>query len=475
MTATATPCTKRPGEIAMSILIQGGTLLCPEGPLQASLRVEEEKITEIGPSLPAGDSQVIDASGKLVFSGFIDTHTHFEMNKGLPNETADGWASGTLAALAGGTTTVLDFAEPERGADMTSALDTWHRRAEGQASCHFGFHMTIKDWNPAVRAELADMERAGVTSYKVYLAYDGLMVSDGDALEEVRAVGERGGIVGCHCENGGLVNAGIAAQLAAGNLSPAAHPLSRPAVVEAAAVNRWLTIGELAGFPVNIVHLSAARSLEMVRAARARGQRCYVESCPQYVLLDDSRYCQPGFEGAKFVLSPPLRKKEDIDALWAGLQAGEIDTIGTDHCSFHFKGVKELGKEDFSKISNGIPGVEHRPVLMYTYGAAGRISLHQMMKLLSEQPARLFGMYPQKGALSVGSDADITILAPNTLGKITAAAQYQNVDYTPYEGMEVLCRVDTVLLSGTVAVENGMVTAPKRGRFVHRGASKFWR
>lgn len=460
----------------MSILIQNGTLLCPQGPVRADLRVAGERIAEIGPGLPPGDSRVLDASGRLVFPGFIDTHTHFEMNKGTPRETADGWASGTRAALAGGTTTVLDFAEPERGASLASALEVWHGRAEGAASCHYGFHMTIKDWNPAVRAELADLEREGITSYKIYFAYDSLRVSDAAALEAVRAVGERGGIVGCHCENGDLVAAGIAAQKAAGNLGPSAHPRSRPAAVEAEAVGRWLAIGELAGHPVNIVHLSAARSLELVRAARARGQRLYVESCPQYLLLDEGRYRLPGFEGAKFVLSPPLRSREDVDALWAGLEAGDIDTIGTDHCSFHFKGGKELGREDFSQIPNGIPGVEHRGVLLYTAGvAAGRISAHRLMELLSGQPAKLFGMYPRKGALAVGSDADIVIFDPEYTGRITAAAQYQAADYTPYEGFETKGRVETVLLSGELAVEDGRVVRTGRGRFVRRGPSDFWR
>ena len=460
----------------MSILIQNGTLICPEGPVRADLRVEGDKIAQIGPGLSAGSCQVIDASGKLVFPGFIDTHTHLEMNKGKPNETADGWASGTLAALAGGTTTVLDFAEPERGASLASALDAWHSRADGVASCHYGFHMTIKDWDPSLRAELADMERAGITSYKIYFAYDNLRVSDGTALEVVRAVGERGGIVGCHCENGDLVAAGIAAQRAAGNLGPSAHPLSRPGLVEAEAVGRWLAIGELAGYPVNIVHLSTHRGLELVRMARERGQAAYVETCPQYLLLDDGKYGLPGFEGAKFVLSPPLRGREDVDALWAGLRAGELDTIGTDHCSFHFKGGKELGREDFSKIPNGIPGVEHRPILMYTAGvAAGQISAHQMMKLLSEQPAKLFGMYPRKGSLAVGSDADIVILDTEYTGRITAADQHQTVDYTPYEGMETRGRVETVLLSGETAVEDGRVVKTGRGRFVRRGPSLFWR
>ena len=460
----------------MPILIQNGTLICPEGPAKADLRVEGDKIAEIGPGLPIGDSRVMDAAGKLVFPGFIDTHTHFEMNKGSPRETADDWASGTLAALAGGTTTVLDFAEPERGASLASALEVWHSRAEGAASCHYGFHMTVKDWSLAVQKELADMDRAGVTSYKVYFAYDNLRVSDGTALEVVRAVGERGGVVGCHCENGDLVSAGIASQKAAGNLGPSAHPLSRPAAVEAEAVNRWLTIGELAGCPVNIVHLSTRRGLELVRMARERGQAAYVETCPQYLLLDDGKYRLPGFESAKFVLSPPLRGREDVDALWAGLESGEIDTIGTDHCSFHFRGVKELGREDFSQIPNGIPGVEHRPVLLYTAGvAAGRITAHQMMKLLSEQPAKLFGMCPRKGALAVGSDADIVIFDPEYTGRITAAAQRQAVDYTPYEGFEAKGRVEAVLLSGEPAVEGGRVVSQGRGRYVRRGPSQFWR
>lgn len=320
------------------------------------------------------------------------------------------------------------------------------------------------------------MTAAGVTSYKVYLAYDNLRVSDATALEVVRAVGEQGGVVGCHCENGDLVSAGVKTQRAAGNLGPAAHPLSRPAAVEAEAVNRWLAIGELAGYPVNLVHLSTARGLELVRAARRRGQRAYVETCPQYLLLDESRYRLPGFEGAKFVLSPPLRCVEDQNALWSGLEAGDVDAIGTDHCSFNFKGGKELGREDFSKIPNGIPGVEHRPVLMYTAGvAAGRISAVQLMRLLSEQPAKLFGMYPQKGALAVGSDGDVAILDPAYSGRITAAGQHQNVDYTPYEGFETKCRVDTVLLSGQVAVADGQVVSQGRGRFVRRGPSLFWR
>lgn len=459
----------------MGTLLKNGTLICPEGPIEADLRMEGGEIAEIGSNLPENGCAEIDCAGQLVFPGFIDTHTHFEMNKGLPNETADDWASGTLAALCGGTTTVLDFAEPERGRSLASALETWRSRADGKASCNYGFHMTIKDWNPEIKAELKDMTGLGVTSYKVYLAYDNLKVTDRVAYEVIRAVGEEGGVVGCHCENGDLVTAGMEGQKALGNLSPAAHPLSRPAGVEAEAVNRWLCIAEQAGYPVNVVHISTQRGMEAVRAARARGQKVYAESCPQYFILDDSYYHLPGFEGAKYVLSPPLRSAADQDALWQALVQGEIDTIGTDHCSFHFKGVKELGRDDFSKIPNGIPGVEHRPALIYTAGvSSGRITAYQMMQVLSENPARLFGMYPQKGALRVGSDGDVTVIDPNRTSRISAAAQHQKVDYTPYEGMEA-AYISHVFLGGVLAYSSGKVLGAGRGRYVHRGPAGFWR
>ena len=460
----------------MSILIQNGTLLCPEGPVKADLRVEGETIVQIGPALPVGDSRVIDASGKLVFPGFIDTHTHFEMNKGTIRETADDWTTGSRAALAGGTTCVLDFAEPERGASLQSALETWHERAEGKASCHYGFHMTVKDWDRRVLAELPAMTAQGVTSYKVYLAYPNLRVSDAVAYQVIRAVAEQGGIVGCHCENGDLIEAATAELKAAGKLTPASHPLSHAAVMEDEAVTRWLALAEQAGAPVNVVHLSTRRGLEAARRARERGQKLYLETCPQYLTLTEEKYSLPGFEGAKYVCAPPLRRAEDVAALWAALAAGEIDTVGTDHCSFNLHPTKELGKDDFSAIPGGIPGVEHRPALMYTFGvAAGRITPYQMMALLSEQPARLFGMYPQKGALAVGSDADIVIFDPDHTWRIQAAAQYQNVDYTPYEGMEMAGRTHTVLLSGQVAVEGGRVVREHLGRYVRRGPCQFWR
>ena len=460
----------------MSILIQNGTLVLPTGPVKADLRVEGGRIAEIGPGLAPGSSQVLDAAGKLVFPGFIDTHTHFEMNKGLPNETADSFATGTRAAVAGGTTCILDFATQDRGMTLQQGLDAWHSRADGQCSCHYGFHMAITEWSDAVRAELPAMTAQGVTSYKIYMAYDALRVTDGVAYEIVKAVAREGGICGCHCENGDLVTEGIRAMKAAGRYGPEAHPKSRPPMVEAEAVDRWLAIAELAGVPVNIVHLSTLRGLEVVRAARARGQRFYVESCPQYLLLDEGRYGLPGFESAKFVLSPPLRAPENCQALWQAVEQGEVDTIGTDHCSFDFHGPKQLGRDDFSAIPNGIPGVEHRPALLYTAGVrTGRITEADMARLMCENPAKLFGMYPQKGVLAPGSDADLVIFDPNHTGRITAETQYQNVDYTPYEGMELHGRADTVLLDGQVVVEGGRVVRENQGRYVSRGPAQLWR
>ncbi|MEG1878974.1 MAG: amidohydrolase family protein, partial [Pseudoflavonifractor sp.] len=321
-----------------------------------------------------------------------------------------------------------------------------------------------------------DMTAAGITSYKVYFAYDNLRITDGQAYEIIQAVGAQGGVLGCHCENGDLVTAGIAAQKAAGHLTCAAHPLSRPPLVEAEAISRWLSIAELAGYPVNVVHVSTKRGLEVIRAARARGQAVYAESCPQYLLLNDDKYILPGFESGKFILSPPLRAPENSAALWEALADGTVDTIGTDHCSFHFDGVKTLGREDFSKIPNGMPGVEHRPVLLYTAGVqTGRISEVQMAQLLAEHPAKLFGMYPEKGVLAVGSDADLVVWDPDARWTISAEHQTQAVDYTPYEGMAVQGRAETVFLAGVPVVEGGKITREQQGQFVARKPSQFWR
>jgi dihydropyrimidinase len=302
------------------------------------------------------------------------------------------------------------------------------------------------------------------------MAYDNLKVNAGVMYEILKAVKAEGGIIGVHCENGDLVNTLIREQKALGNLSPKAHPLSRPDEVEAEAVYELLTVARLAEAPVNIVHLSSKKGYEIVTAARAKGQKVFVETCPQYLLMEDSKYELPGFESAKYVLSPPLRKVEDMECLWKAWSENEIDTIGTDHCSFHYKGQKERGLHDFSRIPNGIPGVEHRPALMYTYGVTqNRITKEQFCAALSTKPAKQYGMYPKKGVIAAGSDADLVIWDPEYRGVIAAAEQLQKVDYTPYEGMAVEGRAETVLLQGKLVVDQGKVILEKEGRYVFRG------
>ena len=455
----------------MDILLQGGTMVTPRGSFAGDLRIRGERIAEIGEGLAPEGAQVIPVKDKLIFPGFIDTHTHFDLDAGTFH-AADDFATGTRAAIAGGTTVILDFTTQEKGETLMEALGNWHELADGKCSCDYGFHMSITDWNEAVKKELPLMTREGVTSYKLYMAYDNLKVSDGEIFEILKAVEQEGGIIGVHCENGELIKELSRELLARGETGPSAHPRSRPAELEAEAVYRLLTIAKMAGTPVNIVHLSTKRACEVVRDARAEGQQVFVESCPQYFLLEDSKYELPGFESAKYVLSPPLRGQEDVDCLWEALGAGEIDTIGTDHCSFHFKGQKERGLADFTQIPNGIPGVEHRPALMYTYGVGtGKITREQFCAVLSENPARLFGMYPRKGALLPGSDADLVVWDPEAEGVISAVTQVQHVDYTPYEGMKIRGKPEMVFLRGRLVCREGQVTAPGQGRYVRRGSA----
>ncbi len=456
----------------MDILLKGGTVVSPEGSKNVDVRIKGDTIDEIGENLKSFGAKIIDVTGKLLFPGFIDTHTHFDLDAG-DFFTADNFQTGTKAAIAGGTTTILDFTTQNKAETLKEALQNWHEKAEGHSSCDYGFHMSITDWNEASKKELKDMTKAGVTSYKLYMAYDNLKVNDKEIYEILKAVKAEGGIVGVHCENGDLVNELIKEQKTLGHFTPKAHPLSRPDDVEAEAIYRYLTIAKLADVAVNIVHLSTRKGYEIIKKAREEGQKVFIESCPQYFLMDDSKYDLPNFESAKFVLSPPLRKKEDEDCLWNALSGNKIDTIGTDHCSFNFIGQKERGRDDFSKIPNGIPGVEHRPVLMYTFGVVNKqITKEQMCAILSTNAAKLFGMYPQKGIITEGSNADIVVWDTDYRGVITAKEQTQNVDYTPYEGVSVQGRAEYVLLRGNLVVENGKVVKEQEGSYVYRGKSE---
>lgn len=451
------------------IIIQNGQLVSPKGLTRADLAMEDGRIVAIEPHIqPTAEDTVHNAEGCYVFPGFVDGHTHLDMDNGV-TVTADDFASGTRAAVCGGTTTLVDFATQDKGDTLMHALENWHAKADGKSSCNYAFHMAITDWNEAVKAEIPKMFEAGVTSFKAYMAYDALKVDDAQLLDILQTLKPYNGILGVHCENGLLVNELQAQQKAQRHFSPAAHPASRPAEVEAEAVNRLCYLGELADAPVHVVHLSSELGLQEVRNARSRGVKVYAETCPQYLTLDDANYKAPGFEGAKYVMSPPLRAKTDVQALRKAVIGGEIDTISTDHCSYNFKGQKDLGIDDFTKIPNGAPGIEHRPMVVYTSMVnTGELQVTEFCRMLAEGPAKLFGMYPQKGVLAVGSDADVTIWDPKAKTVITAARQQQNVDYTPYEGFAVTGMPKAVFVGGKLAAEYGQPTGVIAGTYVKR-------
>lgn len=452
----------------MRILLQGGTVVSAEGTAILDVLLEGERIAAVGENLSSGDARIVDCTGKLLFPGFIDGHTHFDLEVG-GTITADDFATGTRAALRGGTTTVIDFAAPDKGETLAAGLARWQKKAGGHSACDYGFHMTIDDWNEGISREIGEMMNQGITSFKMYMTYPAMMVPEGDMYHALLRLREAGGITGVHCENDGVIRALIADAKAAGQTGPGSHPRTRPAPLEAEAVGHLLRMAQLADVPVIIVHLSTRESLEEVRAARRRGQTVYVETCPHYLLLEDEVYDNPDFlEAAKFVCAPPIRKRTDREALWEAMQNGEIDTVATDHCSFT-TAQKRAGQYDFTKIPGGLPGVEHRGVLLYTCGVAeGRIAAPDMCRVLCENPAKLYGCWPQKGVIAPGSDADIVVYDPETEGTISAANQAQHVDYTPYEGMRTRGSIAQVYLRGQLAADHGQLLAAQ-GRFIRRG------
>lgn len=450
----------------MTTCIKNGTLVSGQGTEQADLLIEDDKIVQIEQDL-SGD-KIIDATGCLIFPGFIDGHTHLDMPVS-GTVTADNFKTGSEAALLGGTTMLIDFATQDKGGTLADALRVWHSRADGQCACDYGFHMAVTDWNESTRRELHDMAAAGVTSFKAYYAYDALMVNDREMYDLLCEMREIGGILGVHCENGPVLDRLREKAIAQGHTDPSWHPRTRPAVVEGEAVSRFLRVAALADAPAWIVHLSTEDGLSEIRAARERGQKVLVESCPQYFTLTEEVYQKPNFEAAKYVCSPPLRAQSDQDALWQALEQGEIDILSTDHCSFNFKGQKEMGKDDFTKIPNGMPGIEHRPTVMYTAAVAtGRLSVSAFCRLLAENPAKMFGVWHRKGSLTVGKDADVIIYDPSVHQTITAATQHQNCDYTPFEGMRTTGYVRDVFLRGIHAVDNGKLVETRKGAYIMR-------
>ncbi len=452
----------------MTTLLKGATVVSGEGMEVMDVRIDGEKISEVGKNLSTADSKVVDLSGHIIFPGFIDAHTHLDMDTAVMH-TADNFESGTKGAVVGGTTTVIDFATQNKGESLHEAMKNWHSLADGNSSCDYGFHMAITDWNDSVASEIDDMENLGVTSYKMYMAYDNLRLSDAEIFDALTKIHSVGGLASMHCENGDLINKLTMREKSLGNFGPSSHPKTHPSEIEAEAVTRYTCIAKMVGAPVYIVHVSSKEGLSAALCAKESGGEVYIESCPQYFLMDDSKYNLDGFESAKFVLSPPLRTKDDISSLWEQAGQEKIDVIATDHCSFNFDGQKDFGKDDFSKIPNGIPGVQHRVSLMYSYGVkTGKITLMQLVRMLSENPAKLFGLYPRKGVVAVGSDADIVVLDPSFRGKIHAEDMQMNVDYTPYEGMDTEGRIKQVYLRGEQVVEDGKIIKENSGIYLNR-------
>ena len=439
-------------------ILKNGTLVTPEGLKKADLAMEGNKIIEIGENLSGGD--IVDVTGCIVFPGFIDGHTHLDLVNAL-GHTADNFETGTRGAVCGGTTTCMDMATQENGDTLVHTMEVWKDLAQN-ISCNYGIHMSITDWNERTKAEIQTMAEEGITTYKTYTAY-GIAIDDIDTMAVLKELKTVNGICGIHCENGPLIPVLQKEVLDSGITSPAGHPISKPDYLEAEAINRVCYIAEMVDSPVHIVHLSSKLGMEEVRAARKRGVKVFVETCPQYLLFNDSVYSRP--DGSKFVLSPPIRKDEDAAALKEAIINGEIQTIATDHCPFNFSLKQEQAAKGFDQIPGGGAGVEHRPILMLNH-FKNDLDYVQINKILSENAAKLFNLYPKKGALQVGSDADITVYDPTGKWTISASNQHQNVDHTPYEGFEVEGKMKYVYVNGQLAVRDGEPTGVQAGTFV---------
>ena len=456
----------------MKYLLKNGTVVSGEKSEMLDVLVDGEKITEVGRNLTADGAQVIDVTGKLLFPGFIDGHTHLDLEV-AGTVTADDFETGTRAALLGGTTLIIDYASQDKGGHtLKEGLDKWHKKADGKCSCDYSFHMSIVEWNDKTESEVQDMIDQGITSFKLYMTYPAMIVNDCDMYKILKKLGECGCFAGVHCENAGVIDALTAEAKKEGRFGPENHPLVRPDTMEAEAVHRLLVIADAADAPVMVVHLTNRKAFEEVMRARMNGQKVYAETCPQYLLLDDSVYSKPDFEGAKYVCAPPIRKKADQDCLWKALANDQIQTVATDQCSFTME-QKALGKDDFTKIPGGLPGVQTRGTLLYTYGVrTGRITQEQMCRLLSENAAKLYGVYPNKGVIREGSDADIVVFDPEKENVISAKTHLYHTDNNPYEGFKLHGDIDSVYLRGAHVVQDGKVILEKTGKYIKRGKNQ---
>jgi dihydropyrimidinase len=452
-------------------IITNGSVVTATDTYAGDVAISGGKVAAVGENLPRENAaRVIDAAGKYVLPGGIDVHTHLDMPFG-GTTSSDDFETGTRAAAFGGTTTLIDFAIQYKGQTLRTAFDAWMQKASGKAVCDYAFHCIITELADAHLEEMNALVREGVTSFKLFMAYPGVfMLDDGSIFKALRRTATNGGLVCMHAENGNAIDVIVQQALAEGKKAPKYHALTRPTTAEAEATARAIALAEMAGAPVYIVHLSCNDALEKVREARDRGLPVYAETCPQYLYLSIENFDVPDFEGAKYVFTPPLREKWHQEKLWNGLKRDHLQVVSTDHCPFCFKEQKELGRGDFTKIPNGGPGVEHRMSLIYSGGvAAGRFSVNRFVELVSTTPAKLFGLYPRKGTIAVGSDADLVIFDPNRKHTISAKTHHMRVDYSMFEGIEVTGMPSTVLSRGRVVVdEDKFLGRVGAGEFVKR-------
>ena len=441
------------------LVVRGGTVVTAAETFAADIGIIGERIAAIGESLRG--AREIDAGGLLVLPGAVDPHVHLQMEAGA-TASSDDWETGTIAAACGGTTTVVDFVEPELGAPLLPAVSARRAQAEGQAVVDYGLHMTLRSADEHVLAQVPACVAAGCSSFKTYLTYDGFFLDDDAFLKALECVARARGIVLVHAENNALIQRLRAQFIAEGRTAPCFHPMSRPIAAEAEAVERALALAEISRCPLYVVHISTARGTEAIARARKRGQIAFGETCPQYLLLTDVEYERPGFEGAKFVCSPPLRPADNLSALWSHLTTGNLSTVGTDHCPFFFETQKSLGRDAFTEIPNGLPGIESRLALLYTFGVnAGKLSLNRWVEVCCTAPSRIFGLYPRKGTIVPGADADLVLFDPQKELTLGRAVLHENVDYTPYRGDA------TAWVPGDGLVAR---TAHHAGRRIHRRA-----
>jgi len=458
----------------MSILIKGGRIITAADDYHGDVFVDGERITLIGESLDVAADRVIDATGKYVLPAGVDVHTHMDIPFG-GTVTCDDFNAGTRSGVFGGVGTIVDFCLQQPGQNFREALDTWHGKLESQKPyLDVGFHIAITDLKEhGTLADLARLPDEGVTSFKLFMAYKGaIMIDDETLFKSMRVASENGAVVMVHAENGDAIDVLVKDALAQGKTAPRYHAETRPPETEGEATNRAIQLARVAGSPLYVVHVSCTDSIEPIERARDAGWNVWGETCSQYLLIDQSYIDQPGFEGAKYVYTPPPRAKHHLDALWEALRTDTLSVVSTDHAPFNFKGQKDLGKDDFSKIPNGPPGIEERLKILHEFGVrSGRMDLNRMVQLWATNPAKLFGLYPRKGTIAIGSDADILIFDPNKQSTMSVDTHHSSCDYNLYEGMEVTGMPETLLVRGTVVVENDELKAPAgHGQFIKRSA-----